>query len=409
MLQITPRKNLINIFPISAGLAGIAVLESNDGITKSSLTHFPAASEHSAFTDLSALSTLADTLATWREKQEKNVKIKRSKTAKPVNEAKATKEAKAANLANIRSLQKPKQVSVQPSNQEAASVAEYVDYTKPFAVAFSPPRTESQRFTYPAQNHAHKQDVSSKRSEKTAIQKLWVEGGKQLSDAELLFCLTAGHDSHVKHDESTTTDVQRCEALLLELVQLQQVKQKEVSKTATLQNLGRLNGGGVMGAQHWADRFAEYGFGRAESLRLEAALELSRRRALPKPARVVASNPGSVYSEFYPLFAEMTDESMRVLALDAGLGLLAHTLHSTGGRSGTMVDTRPLFEFAMQHRAAAILLMHNHPSGQLRPSTADRELTRRVKQAGEFLQIRLADHLIFTDDGYFSFSEAGEL
>ena len=406
MLQITPRKNLINIFPISAGLAGIAVLESNDGITKSSLTHFPAASEHSAFTDLSALSTLADTVATWREMQEKNEKIKRSKTAKPVNEAKA---AKAANLANTRSLQKPKQASVQPFNDEAASVAEYVDYTKPFALAFSPPRTESQRFTYPAQNHAHKQDVSSKRSEKTAIQKLWVEGGKQLSDAELLFCLTAGHDSHVKHDESTTTDVQRCEAMLLKLSQLQQVKQKEVSTTATLQNLGRLNGGGVMGAQHWADRFAEYGFGRAESLRLEAALELSRRRALPKPARVVASNPGSVYSEFYPLFAEMTDESMRVLALDAGLGLLAHTLHSTGGRSGTMVDTRPLFEFAMQHRAAAILLMHNHPSGQLRPSTADRELTRRVKQAGEFLQIRLADHLIFTDDGYFSFSEAGEL
>jgi DNA repair protein RadC len=74
-----------------------------------------------------------------------------------------------------------------------------------------------------------------------------------------------------------------------------------------------------------------------------------------------------------------------------------------------MVDVRLVFKTALEHFSTSILLCHNHPSGQLQPSSQDIQLTRKIKSAGEFLDIEIADHLIFTNHGYYSFAENGIL
>ncbi|MDT0677914.1 JAB domain-containing protein [Autumnicola musiva] len=83
---------------------------------------------------------------------------------------------------------------------------------------------------------------------------------------------------------------------------------------------------------------------------------------------------------------------------------------STGGITGTLVDVRIVFAVALKSLATAIIIAHNHPSGTLRPSENDKSLTRKIKSAGEFLDIKLLDHLIITPDGrYYSFADEGIL
>lgn len=82
---------------------------------------------------------------------------------------------------------------------------------------------------------------------------------------------------------------------------------------------------------------------------------------------------------------------------------------SEGGLTGTVVDPRKIFVAALQVQAVSIMLTHNHPSGNLKPSRQDEELTRKVKEAGVFLDIKLIDHLIISEDGYFSFADEGIL
>ena len=77
--------------------------------------------------------------------------------------------------------------------------------------------------------------------------------------------------------------------------------------------------------------------------------------------------------------------------------------------AGTVVDNKIVFKNALQELASCIILIHNHPSGNLKPSQADRQLTKRLVEAGGFLDIPVIDHLIVTDSGYFSFADAGEL
>ena len=80
---------------------------------------------------------------------------------------------------------------------------------------------------------------------------------------------------------------------------------------------------------------------------------------------------------------------------------------SKGGISGTVVDNRLIFRQALQHYASSIILAHNHPSGNLKPSQADIRITKKIKQAGEFMDIKLLDHLIITSSSYYSFGDEG--
>lgn len=107
---------------------------------------------------------------------------------------------------------------------------------------------------------------------------------------------------------------------------------------------------------------------------------------------------------------ELQDETVEyfyAVLLNRSNMVIRKQLISQGGSSATVVDPKVVFKHAMDHFASAMILVHNHPSGQLRPSDHDLRLTRRLVEAGKSLELPILDHVIFTDVGYFSFSDEG--
>ena len=100
-------------------------------------------------------------------------------------------------------------------------------------------------------------------------------------------------------------------------------------------------------------------------------------------------------------------EQVRVLLLNRANKVLGIFLASTGGLAGTVCDPKVVFQAALKANASSIILAHNHPSGELTPSEADRNLTRKLVQAGELLDIKVLDHLILTEEGYCSMADEG--
>jgi len=107
-----------------------------------------------------------------------------------------------------------------------------------------------------------------------------------------------------------------------------------------------------------------------------------------------------------PVFPSINHrEFMYMLSLDRANQCLGFYQVSAGGINGTLSDVRLIFQAAISSNASAILLAHNHPSGNLEPSEADIKLTKKIKEAGNLLDISLLDHLILTEDGYRSFAD----
>lgn len=100
-------------------------------------------------------------------------------------------------------------------------------------------------------------------------------------------------------------------------------------------------------------------------------------------------------------------EEFIVIALSRARKMMGFYKVSSGGVTGTVADPKVIFQFALLSNASAILLCHNHPSGNLRPSEQDNELTQKLSKAGKFLDIEVIDHLIVTSESYYSFSENG--
>lgn len=99
-----------------------------------------------------------------------------------------------------------------------------------------------------------------------------------------------------------------------------------------------------------------------------------------------------------------------VLVLDRGNNVVGEFIHSSGGTAGCIVDPKLLFRKAIQYTAmAGIILSHNHPSGQVSPSTNDLNLTDKIKKGGRFLDVLVLDHIIYTDNGYHSFADKGQI
>lgn len=98
-------------------------------------------------------------------------------------------------------------------------------------------------------------------------------------------------------------------------------------------------------------------------------------------------------------------EQFQILLLNQANKVIGASVMSTGGMTGTVADIRLMFATALKARACKIIIAHNHPSGNLEPSGADKDLTRKVKEAGEFLDLRMLDHLIVSTEGYYSFEE----
>jgi DNA repair protein RadC len=150
------------------------------------------------------------------------------------------------------------------------------------------------------------------------------------------------------------------------------------------------------------------GIGEAKAVSIAAALELGRRRRVEETVdlqKITSSK--AVYEIMQPIIGELLHEEFWVLYLNNSNKVIYKSQLSKGGITGTVVDVRLIFKLALEHNATAIILSHNHPSGKLLASDADRDITKKLKFAGEQLDVKVLDHIIITENGYLSFQDEG--
>ena len=151
------------------------------------------------------------------------------------------------------------------------------------------------------------------------------------------------------------------------------------------------------------------GIGEKKAVTIIAALELGKRRQLSQALeRPSISNSKSAYEILVTYFLDIVVEQFYVIYLSNNNAVLSVEKMSEGGMTATMVDARVIFKRALEITGATkIVLAHNHPSGNLTPSQADKLLTQRMKEAGKFLEFELLDHVIVGHNQYFSFADEG--
>ena len=212
-------------------------------------------------------------------------------------------------------------------------------------------------------------------------EKLLQKGRSALSDAELLAILIGSGS----RNESA---VDLCKRMLVE-------------NKSNLNEFSKLTVKQLMGYN---------GIGEAKALVIVAAMELGRRRrseeALEKKK---ISSSSSVFELMQPHIGELPHEEFWIIYLNNSNKVIEKFPLSKGGITGTLVDVRLAFKKALELGATALILTHNHPSGNLSPSTSDKQLTQRLKTAGESLDIKVLDHIIVTEKSYFSFADEGLL
>jgi len=158
------------------------------------------------------------------------------------------------------------------------------------------------------------------------------------------------------------------------------------------------------------DLCAFKGIGEAKAIAIIAALELGRRRN--ETADIVRKQITSSKDAFDALrsnYWDLNHEEFWIILLNQANRILSKQLISRGGRAGTVVDAKLVFEVALRNQATSIILSHNHPSGNLQPSEQDRILTKKLIEGGKLLDIRVLDHLIIFNDSYYGFSDEGEM
>lgn len=148
------------------------------------------------------------------------------------------------------------------------------------------------------------------------------------------------------------------------------------------------------------------GIGEAKAISISAALEIGRRKASQEvPEKVQVANSNDAFRVFHPLLADLATEEFWVIFLNQNNKILGKSQLSTGGINFSLVDLRVLFKLALEFSCSAIMIAHNHPSGNLKPSEADNKITKQISEAGKILNIQLLDHLIITQKTYFSFAD----
>lgn len=183
----------------------------------------------------------------------------------------------------------------------------------------------------------------------------------------------------------------------------------ELSREMLADNSGHLSRLASLTATEICRRYK--GIGQAKAITLLAALELGARSAADaaRAENPVISGPDAAYTIMYPHMARLPHEEFWVLYLNRGLNILRESKIGQGGTGSTVVDVKIIMQGAVETLADSIMLFHNHPSGTLRPSQQDVDLTDRVRRACDIFNIALRDHLIITDGGYYSFHAHGLL
>ncbi|MBR4922452.1 MAG: DNA repair protein RadC [Bacteroidaceae bacterium] len=152
------------------------------------------------------------------------------------------------------------------------------------------------------------------------------------------------------------------------------------------------------------------GIGSAKAISILAASELGKRRKEESvKERITILSSKDVYDCFYPMMCDLATEECWVLLLNQASKIIDKVKISAGGLSATAVDVRCILREALLKRASAIVLCHNHPSGNIRPSKEDDLLTKHVAQASGCMDIRLVDHVILTDGAFYSYADEGRI
>lgn len=212
-------------------------------------------------------------------------------------------------------------------------------------------------------------------------EKLVLKGKASLSDAELLAILIGSGNK----DE---TAVELCKKILL----------------TYNNNLGSL----ARQSLHQLTSFK--GIGEAKAISIIAALELGQRRRMNEQLELSQiTSSKDVFEIMNPLIGSLDHEEFWVIFLNNSNKIKFKTSLSKGGMTGTVVDIRVLFQIALEQKATGIILSHNHPSGKLKPSEADIQITKKIKEAGKVMDVQVLDHVIVTEYSYFSFADEGLL
>ncbi|MBU2949502.1 DNA repair protein RadC [Tamlana agarivorans] len=208
-------------------------------------------------------------------------------------------------------------------------------------------------------------------------EKLLIKGKMALSDAELVAILIGSGN----RDESA---VALCKRIL-------------ASTNNNLSALGKLSIKQLM---------AFKGIGEAKAITILAALELGRRRRGEEALdRKKITSSKSVFELMQPIIGELEHEEFWIIYLNNSNKVIQQNQLSKGGITGTLVDVRLVLKTALEVGATGLILAHNHPSGTLIPSEADKQITQKLKVAAQSLDIKVLDHLIITEKAYFSFAD----
>ena len=210
-------------------------------------------------------------------------------------------------------------------------------------------------------------------------EKLMIKGKQALSDAELIAILIGSGS----RNESAVSLSKRILA----------------SVENNLNSLGKLS----------LKQLMEFkGIGEAKAITIAAALELGRRRRAEETLdlkKITSSK--AVFEIMQPIIGELPHEEFWVLYLNNSNKVVYKSQLSKGGITGTVVDVRLIFKIALEQNATFIILTHNHPSGKLIASDADKEVTKKLKLAGDQLDVKVLDHIIITEKSYLSFQDEG--
>lgn len=211
-------------------------------------------------------------------------------------------------------------------------------------------------------------------------EKLMLKGKQVLSDAELIAILIGSGN----RNESAVD-----------------LSKRILAKAENLKALGKMT----------LQQLTEFkGIGEAKAITILAAMELGRRRGSEEEVllkKITSSK--AAFEIIHPIIGELMHEEFWILYLNNSNKVIYKSQLSKGGITGTVVDIRIVFKTAFEQNAVNLILCHNHPSGILQASEADKQITRKLKDAGKMLDVNVIDHLIVTNSGYLSFADDGIL
>ncbi|MFN8282270.1 MAG: DNA repair protein RadC [Chitinophagales bacterium] len=227
------------------------------------------------------------------------------------------------------------------------------------------------------QDYENKLTIKFWAEEDRPREKLQLKGKQTLSDAELIAIIIGSGNAKESAVELSKRILASVNNNLFELGQ------------KTIEDLMQFNG-----------------IGEAKAISIIAALEIGRRRASSEVMvqdKIITSK--DVFRMMSPILSDLKHEEFWVIYLNRNNRFISKQKISSGGVAGTVSDPKIIFNIALKELASSIVLCHNHPSGNLQPSEADISMTKKIRQAGEFLDIRLLDHIIIAHQNYTSMAD----